>query len=196
MGEGLRPLRDTFFLTFAICDTISHISPVAGKKWGQLTNKGQKDGDSWKGSLPGSWGSSGVLAVIIWSPLINLSVAEALELVVRETARIQTFSPNEAPTKASLYTQTNLIHLTDLIKSQYLEVCRSLCLKASLKFHYCGIPRLVSASYQCEDGSPLSISVGSTSTDSTNCRSKIFGKKKIQKVPKSKTWMCQAPATV
>ena len=42
----------------------------------------------------------------------------------------------------------------------------------------------------------VSISASSTSADSTNCGSKIFGEKKSQKFPKSKTCVCRAPATI
>ena len=38
----------------------------------------------------------------------------------------------------------------------------------------------------------VSISVGSTSTDSTKHGLKIYGGKFFQKVPKSKTWICHA----
>ena len=47
-----------------------------------------------------------------------------------------------------------------------------------------------------KEGTGDSVSAGSASVDSTNQDSKTLKKKKIQKVPKSKTGICSKPATI
>lgn len=125
-----------FFLHFRHSHTLAaRLFWLQERSEGGWSMQGQKigqpeQGAGWlEGELPGNGGSCAGLTLIILMSLIHISNPRALELLVREIARTQTFS-SEAPAKTSLHTQTYLILRTDLIRNQYWGVCRSLCLEA------------------------------------------------------------------
>ena len=72
---------------------------MRGKKKKQLD-----PGDGWRGRLPGNRGSRGSQ---LWASDVSYCTspwAEALQSLVKESTRLQTFSPKEAPAKARFLT--------------------------------------------------------------------------------------------